>query len=477
MSASTKLQVIRVIETDLNQGKRLAEQKSLTVRDDQPGSNGQEGQLLNIYEQVQYQEILGFGGAFTEASALNFAQLDPKNQALLMEAYFDPELGLGYNFCRSTINSCDFSADFYTYDDTEDDYNLSDFNIEHDRQAIIPMIKAARENNEDLRLFCSPWSPPAWMKTNHRMDHGGSLRPECRDVWARYTARFIQAYQAEGVPIWGVTVQNEAKAAQGWESCVYSAGEERDFVTGFLKPAYEQAGLGDVKVFFWDHNKERVVERGLETLCNERSRAAFDGVAVHWYSGDHFTALDVFHRLYPEKIIIASEQCTHAEPDIPYASGEAYAHDILGNLNNWAAAWTDWNMLLDDQGGPDHWKDWQEANPEAWEAWRQTPLKTEAEIWVGEAPVMLDRRSQTLSFSSSYYYLGHFSKYIQRSARRIGSSCYSPLLETAAFMNPDGSVTAIVLNRSSQTLPLTLRWKKRLADYQVSPHSIVTFLL
>lgn len=137
----------------------------------------------------------------------------------------------------------------YSYDDTPEDFELKDFSIARDREDVIPMVHAAREKASELLLFASPWSPPAWMKTNGKMDKGGFLRADCRQVWADYTARYLQAYEKEGIPIWGVTVQNEAKAEQGWESCHYEAGEEQDFVTGFLKPAYEKAGLGDRKIF------------------------------------------------------------------------------------------------------------------------------------------------------------------------------------------------------------------------------------
>lgn len=453
---------IRVIETNVAKGDLLKEAAPLQFVPDKKGPDGNEEDIFNIYDQVQYQEILGFGGAFTEASALNFKGLTEEQQKEVADQYFDAEKGIGYSFCRATINSCDFSADFYSYDDVDGDFELEHFDIAHDKEAVIPMIHTALERSPEMRIFSSPWSPPAWMKTNGKMAKGGSLKKECYDVWARYVAKYIQEYEKAGVHIWGVTVQNESKAAQGWESCIYEAAEERDFVVGYLRPACDRAGLGDRKILCWDHNKERVVDRALETFCSPRARDAFDGMAVHWYAGDHFGALDAAHQLFPEKLFVASEQCKGAS-DIPWNSGETYAHDIIGDLNNWVNAWVDWNMLLDENGGPDHWKDEQQAT--GWD-----PEK----IWVGESPIMV--KNGVLEYASSYYYIGHFSKFIRPGARRVASSLYTDRLEGCAFKNPDGSHAAVLMNRTDADIKVFLRYKTEIAPYTVQAHSIATFL-
>lgn len=455
---------VRVIETHLASNTRLKEQPAIYFEKDKEGPDGREDRLLNIYDEVQYQEILGFGGAFTESSSLNLSRVSKEMREKILELYFSTERGIGYNFCRSTINSCDFSEQFYAYDQTEDDFELIHFDIAHDKETVIPMIKDAMGLAEDLMIFSSPWSPPAWMKTTGKMDKGGKLRTDCQETWAKYVARFIQEYQKEGIFIWGVTVQNEAKAEQGWESCVYSAGEERDFVAGYLKPVFEKMGIGDRKIFFWDHNKERVVERAGETLCSKRARDCFDGVAVHWYSGDHFTALDVTHQLFPEKYIIASEQCTGKGGE-PEQAGEKYAHDIIGDLNNWANAWVDWNMFLDEDGGPSHWLDEQRAEG-----------REEEKIWIGSAPIVYNRIKKELDIQSSYYYLGHFSKYIRRGAKRIGYSVYDSAIETCAFVNKDGSIVCVVLNRTEADKEIGLRYRQEIADIKIKAHSIVTLI-
>lgn len=455
---------IRVIETHLASDTKMQEQPQICFEKDKEGAAGREDGILNIYDDVQYQEILGFGGAFTESSTLNLSRVNKEMRDKVLEMYFDPEKGIGYNFCRSTINSTDFAEDFYSYDDVDGDFELEHFSIAHDKETVIPAIQDAMKLSEDLKVFSSPWSPPAWMKTSGTMNRGGQLKKECQEVWAKYVARFIQEYEKEGIHIWGVTVQNEAKAIQGWESCVYSAGEERDFVTGYLKPTFEKMGLGDRKIFFWDHNKERVVDRAKETLCSQRARDCFDGIAMHWYSGDHFTALDVLHRLFEEKILIASEQCT-GKSDTPEKSGEKYAHDIIGDLNNWCNAWVDWNMFLNEDGGPSHWLD--EQREEGRDA---------KKIWVGESPIVYDREKNELDIRSSYYYMGHFSKYIKRGAKRIGSSVYDSSIEQCAFLNKDGSIVCVVLNRADIDKKVALRYKQELADVTVKAHSIMTFV-
>jgi glucosylceramidase len=460
------MRLAKVVETIPAQNRALATAEPIPFREDAPGSAGEEGSLLCLYDEVKYQSILGFGGAFTEATAVNFHALTPAQREQLLSAYFDPQQGIGYNFCRLTIHSCDFSPESYSYDDVDGDFDLEHFTIEHDRKEILPLVREVRRRVPGMLLLASPWSPPAWMKTNRRMDKGGALREECRDVWARYVARYLQEYEREGVPIWGVTIQNEAKAAQGWESCTYSADQERDFLLGYLRPALERAGLGDRKVFFWDHNKERVVERALRTLCNARARAAADGVAVHWYSGDHFTALDVFHELFPEQMILSTEHCVGKTPEVPWASGERYAHDIMGDLNHWANAWVDWNMLLHEDGGPDHWL--QEQRDTGWSA---------EKTWIGESPIQLNRGSGQLEFASSYAYIGHFSKFLRRGARRIGYSLFTDALEACAFCNPDGQIVVVLLNTRGEDQTLRLRHHGCLADYVSRAHSITTFLL
>ncbi len=456
---------IRVIETDMTKGKLLREAPELVFRADKEGNDGQEQNIFNVYDEVEFQEILGFGGAFTQASAANFRKMKDEMKDEAADRYFSADKGIGYSFCRVCINSSDYSEDFRTYDEVEGDVNLEHFDLGEDRDDVIPMMKAALERCPELKVFASPWSAPAWMKTNGKMENGGHIRREYRQTWALYYAKFIKAFEEEGVPIWGMTVQNEAKALQWWESCEYTAAEERDFVTGFLRPTLEREGLGDRKIFNWDHNKERAVDRALVTYGSPRARAAFDGEAVHWYSGDHFRALECVHALFPEKMLIATEQCS-GNSATPYQLGEQYMHDILGDLNNYCQAWVDWNMLLDETGHPYHW-----------DAEQQAAARAQGhEPFCSETPIIYDRTADSLKYMSSYYYIGQISRYVRPGSHRIGSSIYTDELEGAAFKNTSGTIAAVLMNRTEKERKVTLRFKEKLADYVLAPHSIVTFV-
>ncbi|MDP5170200.1 MAG: glycosyl hydrolase, partial [Bacteroidia bacterium] len=208
-----------------------------------------------------YQTMVGIGGAFTDASAEVFADLNKQQQEQFLEAYFDPEKGIGYTFGRTHIHSCDFSSGSYTYV-SDEDKGLGTFSIQHDQQFRIPLIKRAIESaGGELTLFVSPWSPPAFMKSNGEMLRGGSLLPEFYDTWALYFTKFINAYEAAGIPIWGLTVQNEPMATQIWESCIYTAEQERDFVKNHLGPTLKKVGMGEKKLIVWDHNRDLINHR------------------------------------------------------------------------------------------------------------------------------------------------------------------------------------------------------------------------
>jgi len=195
-----------------------------------------------------HQTFVGIGAALTDASAETFYKLDQDQQDLFMEAYYSIDKGIGYSLGRTIIHSCDFSSGSYTYIE-EGDADLETFNIDHDRKFRLPFTKKAIEAaGGELLMYASPWSPPAFMKTNGNMLQGGKLKPEFYQSWANYYIKFIEAYEKEGIPIWGLSIQNEPMATQRWESCIYSAEEERDFLKNFLGPTLEKSGMGDKKV-------------------------------------------------------------------------------------------------------------------------------------------------------------------------------------------------------------------------------------
>ena len=190
------------------------------------------------------------------------------------------------------IGTSDFVGEpYYTYDDLpegETDPDLAKFSIEKDRAYVLPAIKLALKKNPSLLLFGSPWSPPAWMKTNNDMLHGGKLKAEYAQTWAEYFVKYVGAYKAAGIPIWGLTVQNEAMATQVWESCIFTAAEERDFVRDHLGPVLHDSGLGDVKIMIWDHNRGIMYQRAQVAYEDPNASRYIWGTAFHWYIGNHY---------------------------------------------------------------------------------------------------------------------------------------------------------------------------------------------
>jgi len=406
------------------------------------------------------QTILGIGGALTDASAETFAKLSPAKQRELLDAYFDRDKGIGYTLGRTHIHSCDFSSASYTYVD-EGDKALKSFSVAHDRQFRIPFIKQALATaGGRLTLFASPWSPPAFMKTNGEMLHGGKLKPEFRQAWANYYPKFIKAYEREGIHIWGITVQNEPMATQTWESCIYSAEDERDFLKHFLGPTLEREGLADRKIIAWDHNRDLIYQRVSTILADPEAARYVWGIGFHWYepwSGGSmmFDNVRLVRETFPEKKLIFTEgtpDSFKADDIRNWRLGEYYGRSMINDFNDGAVGWTDWNVLLDEQGGPNH---------------------------VGNycfAPVHADTRTGELIYTNSYHYIGHFSKFVRPNARRIVSSPSRSQLLSTAFVNPDGKVAVVVMNPTDKPTNYFLWLAGNAAEVTSLPHSIQTLV-
>lgn len=406
-------------------------------------------------DHVTYQQIEGFGGAFTESAAVTLQKMPPEKRNEILRAYFDADTGLGYSLCRTHINSCDFSLGNYAYCEKADDHALETFSIARDKQALLPMIREARRlAKNQLKVFASPWSPPAWMKTTGMMNEGGKLKPECRKTWAQYYVRYIREYQNEGVPIWGLTVQNEPEATQRWDSCIYTGEEERDFVRDHLGPTLHAAGLSDIKVIIWDHNRDRLFERAKIAFDDPQAAKYIWGAGFHWYVNDCFENVQRVHDAWPDKKLLFTEGCQEGGPHHgSWMTGERYARSLIQDLNHWTVGWVDWNLVLDEKGGPNH---------------------------VGNfcsAPILADTVTGQVHYQSSYYYLGHFAKFIRPGAKRILSASTRDELEVAAFKNPDYSIAVVILNRGETSLPFALRYGDLEARTEAPRRSIQTALL
>lgn len=402
------------------------------------------------------QTHLGFGGAFTEAAATVWQALPEQAREQLLRDYFDPVHGHGYTLGRVHINSCDFALGHYAHAERADDLALEAFSIERDRRALLPFIRAAqRVAGRPLQLLASPWSPPAWMKTNGRMDDGGRLRPECRAAWAQCYVRFVRAYEAEGVPVWGVSVQNEPMAQQRWDSCLYTAEEERDFVRDHLGPALHDAGLGDVKIVVWDHNRDLMVERAGVIYADAQAARYVWGTGFHWYGREDFDHVQQVHDAWPDKQLLFTEGCQeggpHLDPIESWGVGERYARNLVADLNRWTVGWIDWNLLLDERGGPNH---------------------------VGNycsAPVLADTTRGELMHQSAYWVLGHFARFVRPGARRVQTETPEQI-DATAFVNTDGSMAVVASHAHDHALRFALCIDGYCGTIEMPPRSIATFV-
>lgn len=408
----------------------------------------------------QYQTFIGIGGAITDASAEVFAKLSKNKQQELLDAYYDKEKGIGYTLARTTIHSCDFSSESYIYVSNESK-DLNSFSIQHDKEFRIPLIKKAIEAaGGSLLLFASPWSPPAFMKDNNNMLKGGKLLPEYYQSWATYFTKFIKAYESEGIAVWGITVQNEPMATQKWESCIFTAEEERDFLKNYLGPTMEREGLADKNIIVWDHNRD---------LMNHRANTIFDdpeaskyawGLGFHWYEtwagGEPmFDNVANVHESYPDKHLLFTEGC--AESFIPngyqsWKNGERYSRSMINDFNNGTVGWTDWNILLDEIGGPNH------VNNFCF------------------APVHADTKTDELIYTPSYYYIGHFSKFIRPNAKRVSTSSSRSHLLSTSFINEDNKMVTVVMNQSSLEIKYKLYVGSDAVEVVILPHAIQTLV-
>ena len=451
--------VVTVYATAQNTDYRLTKTATLKFKDF--GQPLETQVCVFVDPSKTFQTIVGIGGAITDAATETFAKLPSDKQQELMTAYYDVKDGIGYTLARTHIHSCDFSSHSYTYVDDADS-DLKSFSIQHDEEYRIPFIKQATQIADGkLTLVVSPWSPPAWMKTNASMLKGGNLLPECRQLWANYICKFITAYEKAGIPIWGLTVQNEPMASQTWESCIFTGEEERDFIKNHLGSTLHQNGLSDKKLIAWDHNRDLIYQRASTVLDDPEAAKYIWGIGYHWYetwtgSAMQFDNLKRVKEAFPSTNLIFTEGCIEKfdfnRIDDWYL-GEHYGHSMVNDFNAGTVAWLDWNVLLDETGGPNH---------------------------VGNfcfAPIIADTRNGELHYTNIYYYLGHFSKFVKPDAKRIISSSNRDILQTTAFINPDDTIVVIVLNTTDKEMDYILWLNGKAAEVKSFPNSITTLVL
>lgn len=456
---------IRIIETQKDNLSKFEEKQSIIFTKD---NNEIEMSLLMIYSDIKYQQIKGFGGAFTEASAYNFYQMNGEKRQEILEAYFGAN-GLNYSVGRTHIGSCDFSSGNYNYAQHEDK-TLSNFNIDCDKDLLIPFIKECQSYaNKKLTIMGSPWSPPAWMKTSNNVLRGGKLKPDYYQIFADYLIKYLQEYQKQGITVDLISLQNEPKAVQKWESCIYTAEEEKIFIRDHLYPSLVKADLASVKIVVWDHNKERAFTRARDILSDPIIDKMVYGIGFHWYSGDHFDNLRLCKEFFPNKELIFTEGCVELSAgsptnaggnelvvvsQSPWEFGEKYAYDMIGNINAGLSTYIDWNLLLDTKGGPNHVNNF------------------------CSAPIICDYQQQQIIYQPSYYFIGHFSKYVPVGSHRVAHSSFTNKLNVSSFITPQNEVVVVILNSSDNDLSINLKdvVSDDIAAITISQKSITTLI-
>src|SRR5580704_9507373 len=403
--------------------------------------------VIELDPAVKFQEVLGFGGAFTDAACYTFNRLSAsEREKLFHELFHSSELGLSVG--RICVGASDYSIKLYSFDDGEADPDLTRFSIEHDREYILPMLRQARQVNPDLFLFSSPWSPPGWMKFNGTM-LGGSMRKHYFPVCAKYYLKFLQAYAAEGVPIQALTSQNEVDTDQDGRmpACLWGQEYEIKFLRDHLGPLLESSGQ-QTKIWILDHNYN-LWGRVLDSLEDEKLRKYVNAVAWHGYYGTP-NMMSRVHDAYPQ----VEMHWTEGGPD--YTNPDyltdwcKWAGTYSAVLRNWCRSITAWNLALDEQGRPN----------------------------LGPFPcggvVTINSQTKQITRSGQYWAFAHYSRVIRRGARRFDSQSSAANLQHVALENPDGQ-QVLVLTNTGPARTMDLRLGDMVASIALKENSVTTF--
>ncbi|XP_076356538.1 lysosomal acid glucosylceramidase-like [Tachypleus tridentatus] len=463
--------ILTVYESN-KEGKRFFE----TTMKFTYGSNlsGQYETVVVVNKSQKFQEVLGFGGAFTDAAGINIVSLPKEMQDMLISSYYSVD-GLEYSIGRVPIASCDFSTHDYSYDDIPGDFNLTYFQLtKEDHLYKIPFIQKAMEiSSFQILFFGSPWSSPAWMKTNENMTGKGTLKGEVGgkyyETWANYFVRFLKAYAAYNIMFWGITAENEPlngfRENFPFQCLGFTPESQRDFIKFHLGPTLEKAGFGPdkLKLMIMDDQRPLLPKWAEKVLQDPVAAKYVSGIGFHWYMNSVAPAklLDITHKMFPSKFILATEACEGSFPwQInkvilgSWERAESYAHDIIQDLLHWSVGWVDWNLALDLGGGPN---------------------------WVNnfvDSPIIVNATAKEFYKQPMYYVLGHFSKFIPRGSYRIGvSQIGSSGLEVAAFMTVNRTLVLVVVNRNANPVNLMIM-DPELGHVvnTVSSHSIQTYI-
>lgn len=402
-------------------------------------------EIIKISAADTCQTVQGVGAALTHASAWVFNHnLTAAKRDSVFRQLFTPA-GIGINYTRLAVGASDFSFNFFSYSDTED-FTLSNFSIAEDRKDVIPMLKEILVLNPDLQIMATPWSPPAWMKTNNSMV-GGKLRPDCYDVYADYLIKYIEAYKQEGISIHTMTVQNEPEFGTAAYPCMdMTAEEQKVFIRDHFGPRLKASGL-QTKIVLFDHNCDNP-DYPISIMNDAKTKEYVDGSGFHLYKG-HISALCKVHEAHPDRNIYFTEQsgggwAPDFEQNVRWYVGELFA----GAMNCWSKNALLWNLALDENNGP--------KNSGCQDCFGVLEINKSGEI----------------KNHAEYYAIGHYGKYIQPNAKRLLAN--GDTLKGTAFLNPDGTMVYMGVYYGSEAKEISFQADKKQFSYTFKPGEVVT---
>lgn len=442
---------------------------------------GQQGSIIQVFPDREGQTFLGIGGAMTESAAYNLSKLSYSEQERVLEAYYG-ESGARFSLVRSTIGTPDFATRSYSYCDTDEpDPDLVNFSIEKDYDYVIPYLHRVKAYRPDALHFAAPWAPPAWMKKSgvRRGQTGtaamnfvdNSLKPEYYQSYANYFLKYLQAYEREGLPIYALSVQNEAQNNPKWEACTWTSSAMAEFIGYYLGPTLENNGYGNVEINIWDWDKgndsmhgEGFINFNKRVLSDSAARRYVDGIAFHWYAGDlwheiagkpmwseDFYSLDSVRQEFPDIKLHATEACQEKGAWFnSFEPADRYIYDILNDFEHGVDCWIDWNLVLDRNGGP-----------------------TQGVVNECHAPVMLDEYNNVV-FQPSYYIFKQISREIQPGTVHIDTVTNSGSIVKTAAKDADGNISLLIGNVKDYDQYLTVIDGDRSVDVMVPSHSLMT---
>ena len=419
---------------------------------------------VNIFTNEIYQEIDGFGAALTNSSAWLIDNSTRREE--IIEDLFSSDSGIGISYIRLAMGSSDFvQGEHYSYAETPNDTDLSEFSIERDREHIIPVLQDILAINPDIKIMGSPWSPPGWMKTSGQFVCGSHwdsrLKTEMYSVYADYFVKFIEEYALEGIQIHAITIQNEPLYCPWDYPGLYMPGDQqRDFIK-VLGPKFSENGI-DTEIVIFDHNWDGTSDDGNpQTGAFDYAKVIYDdpvalsyiaGTGFHGYGNGEASMQEMVYYLDPTKAIYFTERTnftgwTNWDQVLSHIA-KYYFIDVI---RYWSKNVLLWNLALDTESGP---------------------YNGGCTNCTGVITIEDDYFEKEID----YYIIGHFSKFVQQGANRIYSNTFDGELETVAFQNPDGSLVVVTLNPGWNTVSYKINWNDIYFNHSLSPQSMTTFV-